>query len=478
MKNYLGQTFWLVSLVAGMLVVLSMFSRESVINGLTIRRMDIFSDIRDSSALAEAMPVKDSLSEWKPDTTGFAAFLADSLEAAAADTVKVGPFPPKDSAFYGEIIEDYTFGQNGLEAFFAAIDSIRYGRTVRVAFYGDSFVEGDIILGDMRDSLQSAWGGNGVGFVPITSEVSRFKRTLVHEFSGFTTASIIKKGEFRPVYGISGYTYYPNEGASVRYNGTGQFFRHTRAWSRFRLFYSSDSLSNEFSFKVNGGADERAILPRTQGKVGVFDFKQPGIDAIRLQFPQTRGLRLYGASLESGPGFYLDNFSMRGNSGGPLTLLKPAFIQQFDNRQHYDLVIVQYGLNAASTSLNNINWYRHELDKTFLHLRALFPNTPILIISVPDRAGKIGGELTTLPSVAAISAMQRDLARSHGFMFYDLFHGMGGPGTMISFAEHQPHWANLDYTHLTHEGGKIIGYQMAQLFLREQSKWQTGKPLH
>ncbi|MCC7504744.1 MAG: hypothetical protein IT259_05570 [Saprospiraceae bacterium] len=474
MKNYLGQTFWLVALLIGMLTVLSVFSKETTLNGLSIRRMDIFSDVRDSSFHASNFISKDSTSEWRPDTAWLALPAADSTALAPEDTMALGPLPPKDSAFYGEIIEDYTFDQSGLQAFFAAVDSIRLGRTVRVAFYGDSFVEGDIILGDLRDSLQSAWGGNGVGFVPITSEVSRFKRTINHDFNGFTTGSIIKKAEGRSACGVSGYVYFPESGASVRYSATSQFFQHTRSWSRVRLFYSSDSLSHEITVNVNGKGAETAVLPRSQGKIGVFDYKQPGITSTKFIFPHGKGLRLYGASLESGPGFYLDNFSMRGNSGGPLTLLKPGVIRQFDNHLRYDLVVVQYGLNAATTSLNNIAWYRQELDRTYKHLRNLYPNTPILIISVPDRAGKIGGELTTLPSVPAIAAMQRDLARQHGFLFYDLFHGMGGPGAMIDFASRKPNLANLDYTHLTHEGGKVIGNQLAQLFLKEQRKWQSG----
>lgn len=474
MKNYLGQTFWLVLLVAGLLAGLSLVSQETTLNGFTLRRMDIFSDVRDSSAHTAPAVYEDTLAAWQPDTTGWAAFQADSLTAAAAsDTVKVGPLPPKDSAYYGEIIEDYTFDQRGLERFFAAVDSIRQGRTVRVAFYGDSFVEGDIVLGDLRDSLQSAWGGQGVGYVPVTSEVSRFKRTLIHDFKGFSTASIIKKSESRPLYGINGFAYFPQAGATLRYEGTRQFFKNTRAWSRLRLFYGSDSLSSELVFRINGAPAETALLPRTRGRVGVFDFKQPGMYDCRLEFPAPHNLRLYGASLESGPGFYLDNFSLRGNSGGPLSLLKPAFIHQFDAQQHYDLIVVQYGLNAASTSLKNINWYKAELDRTFAHLRVLFPATPVLIMSVPDRAGMIGGELASLPSVAAITAMQRDLARKHGFLFYDLFHGMGGPGTMIAFAEAQPRLANLDYTHLTHEGGKVVGHRLAALLLREQANWRN-----
>ena len=38
---------------------------------------------------------------------------------------------------------------------------------VRVAFMGDSFVEGDILTADLRELLQDTFSGGGVGFVPF-----------------------------------------------------------------------------------------------------------------------------------------------------------------------------------------------------------------------------------------------------------------------------------------------------------------------
>jgi len=116
------------------------------------------------------------------------------------------------------------------------------------------------------------------------------------------------------------------------------------------------------------------------------------------------------------------------------------------------------------------------LDQTYAHLRKCFPGKLILTVSVADRAGKINGELATYPSVPAITAMQRELARKHGFLFFDLFQGMGGPGAMIEFAENRkPALANRDYTHLTHEGGRALGYLFAQLLLDAQQEYLAKK---
>jgi lysophospholipase L1-like esterase len=129
----------------------------------------------------------------------------------------------------------------------------------------------------------------------------------------------------------------------------------------------------------------------------------------------------------------------------------------------------------VTNSLNNIRWYEAELDRTFKHLKKCFPGKPILVVSVGDRDGKIGTEILTMRSVPAIIQMQRNLARKHGLLFYDLFWGMGGPNTMLRFSYHRPRWANTDYTHLTHEGGKVVGIMFAKLFLQEQAKWRVER---
>ncbi|MBK8556205.1 MAG: hypothetical protein IPL65_10770 [Lewinellaceae bacterium] len=464
MKNYLGQSFALSALVAAMLTALSFLPENGLLHRLDLRRMDIYADVRSSdSTLLAALPL-DSIP----------AAIADTLVLVLPDSIQepAGPLPEVDPTLFGKIFEDYSPQQQGLDAFFEAIDNIKKGHSARVAFFGDSFVEGDILLGDLRDTLQTLWGGEGVGFVPITSEVARFKRTLVHDYKGWNIYSIVKKTDTHPPYGINGFVYVPFEGAKVKYQGA-DWFKHTRHWTQTRLFYTSDSLSSAV-LSVNGGPEEIRSLPIQSKDVGAIEIRAGNIRSIQMNFPQTKGLKLYGASLESGQGIYIDNFSVRGNSGGRLREIACPMMKAFDHFQDYDLIVIQLGLNAATNSLNNINWYRYELERTFTHMKACFPDKPILIISVPDRSSKIAGELTTMPSIPVIVSMQRDLARQFGFLFFDLYHGMGGPGTMIDYANQRPALANRDYTHLTHEGGRVVSYLFLQRFMAAQEAFQQA----
>lgn len=476
-KNHTTQVLSLTILVLILLTGLSLLPGGMAVGDFQFRKMDIFADVRDSIAVDTSSI---DIQTPPPDTTEY--FPQDSVisesqdtagMAALADSMRI--IPPKDSSFFGKTIEDYSFDQQGLNRFFTAVDSISRGRAVRIAWYGDSFVEGDILVGDLRDSLQTAWGGEGVGFVPITSEVAQFKRTLKHSFRGWSTYSIIKKSENRPRLGLSGYTYQPEPEAKIHYEGA-QYFRHTQRWNQVRFFYTAESARN-FVWQAGGEPPHEENLPAKTETLGTWKWHgtSSGTDAFAIRFPEVNGLLLYGATLESGPGIYIDNFSVRGNSGGPLKLIDPAFVRQFDAIQKYDLIVLQVGLNAVTNSLNNIKWYEAELDRTFKHLKKCFPGKPILIVSVGDRGGKIGTEILTMRGVPAIVRMQRNLARKHGLLFFDLFWGMGGPNTMPRLAYHRPRLANTDYTHLTHEGGKVVGIMFAKLFLQEKSNWQANK---
>lgn len=477
MKNYVNQPLGFAILVLLLLTGLSLVPEGWRVGDFELRRMDIFADVRAEQPTAG---VAADSAEIFSDPTDTLWGEADSLpRSALADSLRTdsfAPFPAKDSTLFGRILEDYSPEQQGLSRFFAAVDSIRNGRMVRVAWYGDSFVEGDILIGDLRDTLQTLWGGAGVGFVPITSEVAQFKRTLKHNFKGWTTFSIVKKNNVQPLLGINGYAYRPAADAKVHYEGA-HYFKNTQRWTQFRLFYSAENPATQFVWQNQGEAPHQQSLPQI-GALSQWKWESnfPGSSAFAVRFPDTAsGVMLYGASLESGPGFYIDNFSVRGNSGGPLKLLRPDFIQKFNAYQRYDLVVLQVGLNAVTNTLDNIRWYEAELERTFKHLRACFPSQPILIVSVGDRGGKIGTELGTMRGVPAIVAMQRDLARKHGFLFYDLYRGMGGPNTMVRFAYQRPRLANTDYTHLTHEGGRVVGLMFANLFLEEQANWRARR---
>ena len=112
------------------------------------------------------------------------------------DTVKMMKPVYSDTCKTGiTCVEDYTNDTTGLDIFLSALDSSQ-NKNVRIAWFGDSYVEGDILLDPLRDTLQAIFGGSGVGFVPIASEVAGFRQTIIHSFDNWKTYAIV--GERNP----------------------------------------------------------------------------------------------------------------------------------------------------------------------------------------------------------------------------------------------------------------------------------------
>lgn len=69
----------------------------------------------------------------------------------------------------------------GMKHFYEALSKVKtMKRPVRIAYFGDSFIEADIFTADLREMLQQEFGGCGVGYVPVTSSISGYRPTVRH----------------------------------------------------------------------------------------------------------------------------------------------------------------------------------------------------------------------------------------------------------------------------------------------------------
>ena len=143
MKNYIARTFILTLLVVVVLLGLY-FVPTPTVDGYTLRRVNMLADIEAEEPEEEPL-----------DTV----VLPPPVKPAFVDTCKTGL----------TCIEDYADStQRGMKPFYEALDHADE-RPVRIAYFGDSFIEADILTGDLRDMLQARFGGCGVGYVDITS---------------------------------------------------------------------------------------------------------------------------------------------------------------------------------------------------------------------------------------------------------------------------------------------------------------------
>ncbi|MBA4145145.1 MAG: hypothetical protein C0523_05235, partial [Cytophaga sp.] len=220
-ENQLPRVLLLTSVVIGVLLLLSAVP-PLTLGGTKLRKINLLSDLKkeEPNAVAE---VKTKSKKNKKD----------KKDKKTAESLKVRNLScPKGVT----CIEDYSENKKALENFVQALKEVNQ-RPVRIAFFGDSFIEGDILTASLRDTLQLIYGGRGVGYVPITSEVARFRTTIQHGFANWKTYSFVgKKSSYSPL-GTPGYCFVPLEDNEVEFKPGKR--KMNSQFNTMRLFYKS-----------------------------------------------------------------------------------------------------------------------------------------------------------------------------------------------------------------------------------------------
>jgi lysophospholipase L1-like esterase len=455
MKNQLHYSFLLCLSIIGALIILSLFDTFSI-GSFQFKKLDPLSEIKvqqvDSTVAASPL---DSIA--KPE------------ERARQDSVVahvIEKCPPGMAC-----IEDYSADSTALKSFLQAlIRTEKTKRPLRIAFYGDSFIEGDVFCGSFRDTLQSIFGGRGVGFVPITSDVASFRNTIKHRFRNWKTRTMMNKKDSLIKVGPSGFSYIPLQGNWVQYKPSKQ--RFLREFSTVKLYYKSykDAILH-YKFDTLEWSD----VLESSGKVEEWKYQTKNAKLVEFEFDPFDSLYLYGASFESNEGVYVDNFSIRGNSGMNLSAIASRTYKEFNKHRNYRLIILQFGLNIITEEAFNYGAYANKMVSVIKSLKKNFPEASFLLLSVSDRSSNASGEYKTMRAVPALRDAQRLIAQRTGIAFWDMYEAMGGENSMVRFTNAQPPLGARDYTHLTFKGGKKLAGALAKSLLFEKKKYEGRK---
>jgi hypothetical protein len=449
-KNYLPYTIYFLLLAIGILLLLN-FIPENFLSKHQLKKMNILSDICKNPDPVIEMDA--------------------AIDAEEANTTEVKLPPPPVSEYPENIIsfEDFAPEQDGLNNFFEAINS---KSPVRIAFFGDSFIEGDIFCGDLRELLQQKYGGRGVGMVPMSSIVSGFRKSVSHRHHGWKDYSITDASKAPPL-GISGHAFTPEKENS--WVSLALPKQKSDSCTLASFFYTlqpgSESIVN---YSINQYGPYTVPLKAT-GLVERLDIRDNKIGSIKFSFPDTTGLTAYGVSLEDTTGVIVDNFSIRGNAGTSFWKIPSTMLTRFDQLTGYSLVILEYGLNAMEAQKTEFKWYGDAMVKTIHYLQKCFPNASFLLLSVSDRSMKHEGEYVSMPAVKPFVSSQRRACADTGIVFWNLFQAMGGEGSMINWANSTPPKANKDYTHLTFAGGHWLAKKLFETFEFENKRYNEKK---
>ncbi|MDR1980302.1 MAG: hypothetical protein LBQ39_01620 [Tannerellaceae bacterium] len=476
-ENNLGRLLALLLITLAMCLGLSGLPAGTLF-GYEIKKIDLLSDIRikEKSSSLDSLRVllerqdQETDSVIMPERTALQGAGSGSAVSLVRDSLYnvMSSVQGADSA--GIRIEDYSIGHTGLRRFFAALNnSGEMGRPVRIAFMGDSFIEGDIVVADFRDALQKRFGGHGVGFVPVTSDAAQFRPTIDQKEEGWTTYSVLQNRQY--TYALSGMLFEAHQDVAGLSFKTVDRYAALKRVSSLKFLYTK-SEQTEMQLVYHHAADTLTqVLPPTL-TISQFVLNDT-ISEGCLTFRRAKGFRALGLALEDDKGVVVDNYSLRGNSGLLLEYLDPADCESLNKIRPYDLIILQYGLNVVNEEMLEYGWYRQRMVGVIGHIQRCFPGSDLLLLSVSDRAYQHDGEVSTMPAVLAMLHTQRQIARQTHIPFWNVFGAMGGENSMVRYVENN--WASKDYTHLSFRGGREIAKRLMNALMAEKAFYDEAE---
>jgi hypothetical protein len=311
--------------------------------------------------------------------------------------------------FPSEEFEDYKGYQHLVEFYEKLLQLENTGQgNVRIAYFGDSMTDGDLIVKDLRAELQNRFGGEGVGFVNITSESAPSRSTLIHQYSGnWKTVSYLTGKKARKPYGITGHTFFVKHDTVnpvwVKYKAVNK--DHIGMLNSPTLFYGRSG-NTQASLKVILGADTLTKKLNPSGLLNTVKLAD-NVKGFKADFVKADSIPVYGFNFDDGRGVHVDNFGTRGNSGIPNGLLDTQLMKAFNDKLGYDLVVLHYGTNVLNYGSLNYTWYEKRMATVVNHLRECFPGVPVLVISTADKSKKYDTKMVTDSAVTPLALAQK-----------------------------------------------------------------------
>lgn len=460
---------WLLTLAVALGMVGVGFLPAADILGVELQSVDILADIKSSS---------DEPVEYEADMERLEMELAQMVEDKAVVAIDTLPeLPPVRYEWIASPCAEYERRAPSLETlqrdttlriipiedfdtlattrFERLVEKLASGEDVRIAFMGDSFIEGDILTSDLRSELQQLFGGRGVGFVPCDIPFATARRSVKRSASGWSSYSVMKPKSapesLRDLFFISGYLSEGKTGANVRWQST-DIFPTIDSCTRARILLLSRD-SSRVVVTLNDTLNHEIALTGDERLREIY-IEAP-YKSLKMRVKEGRVV-CYGASLEGNGGVAVDNFSVRSNNGHAIFGTGAQINRQADDMLHYDLVVLQYGLNIMMPGQRNFSKYRDQLRDMIAYTKRCFPNAAILVLGVSDRWIKDEDTERYKPigSVDALTRHQRAAADSSRVAFWNTSEAMAEYGGMPAFVRNG--WAAGDYTHLNYAGGRRI----------------------
>ncbi len=326
-------------------------------------------------------------------------------------------------------------------SFFEALSLAHY-RAVRVVHFGDSQIEQDRITMTLRRHWQQQYGGVGLGLIPALQTVPTYTLSQQlwmkdNEVTGangpkryfvYGLPSLRRADDNR--YGVMGQVLVMND-SLVKGSEHLQITLHPRQsrdrhYTRLRLWASDGIVMTE---------NDSVVYLDGKGDV-------------------------YGLSMESETGVYVDNIPMRGSAGTMFTNINEEQLTTYFRETNTRLIILQFGGNALPNvkEHSRISAIVRQLGRQIQFLRACAPQADVLFIGPSDMLINDHGTMCSHPMVPYMDHQLKRLAQKQHIVYWSLYDAMGGEGSMVEWQ--QQGLAGEDGIHFTKKGADLVAEKL------------------
>lgn len=355
------------------------------------------------------------------------------------------------------------------DTLFALFESAKEeGKTYRVMHYGDSQIEMDRITSVLRQKLQELFGGSGPNMIPAIQTVPTI--SVSQQAAGLTRYTLYGDSTTRRAphkrYGVLTQFSQSTGQSSINFRKSNHSYAldNVKKISKVSLLIGNNSEGFTASLKCDTIKGEKKVCHANAG-VSLLTWNLPA-NVKRGTISMSGSAQIYAVLLDGGPGVNVDNAPLRGCSGTVFTRMDEKSLAQSYQLLDTRLILLQFGGNRMPGihSTKNIPPYLKELERQIAYFREVAPQATLLFIGPADMGQSHNGKMGTWTLLPALNDSLRAMALRNNVAYWDMFHVMGGEGSMAQYVKHKPALAGPDYIHFTLNGAQHIGGALVKSF--------------
>lgn len=368
-------------------------------------------------------------------------------------------------------------------------EKLKAGKPTRIMHYGDSQLEGDRITANLRNKLQTKFGGSGIGLRPavqpydfvfsavqtnssnwlrfpiygkVDSLVRHNRYGVAGAFSRF--APLVIDSVFRPV---------ELREAELTIAKSNIGFAKTREYKLFRLFYGNSRSEVDMKLLSKGQLVQETVLPPSTDYGVVSVQLPPATDEITVKFSGYDSPDIYGIDLSDPAGVTVDNIALRGCSGTIFTQADYNHSTKMFKDLNPGLFILQFGGNVMpyTKDMKAVDNYGRWFANQIKRIKQSCPDAAVIVIGPSDMSTKVKDKYETYEFLPAVVEAMKKAALATGSAYWDMYTAMGGRNSMPSWVNANPQLAGPDYVHFTPKGSSLISNMFYNALILEYNNY-------